>query len=147
MRLFRIVLSSTLMIATTLPALAYMHSRRGPTSPSLFKKRASGKSSTKVSGHQLGPRAMDSGRATEIQNALIKQGYLTGTPSGHWDAQSEAAMQKLQGAQGWQTKLTPDSRALILLGLGPNQGHESAAMISTGIETASTVRPNPLTQQ
>lgn len=90
---------------------------------------------------------MDSGRATEIQNALIKQGYLTGTPSGHWDAQSEAAMQKLQGAQGWQTKLTPDSRALILLGLGPNQGHESAAMISTGIETASTVRPNPLTQQ
>lgn len=59
-------------------------------------------------------------RATEIQTALINKGYLTGTPSGNWDASSVAAMQKLQGDNGWQTKLIPDSRALIKLGLGPN---------------------------
>jgi hypothetical protein len=29
-------------------------------------------------------------------------------------------MQKYQGDHGWQTKLTPDSRALIALGLGPS---------------------------
>jgi hypothetical protein len=64
---------------------------------------------------------MEPQRATEIQTALIKAGYLTGTPSGHWDSESQAAMQKLQASKGWQTKLTPDSRALILLGLGPQQ--------------------------
>jgi hypothetical protein len=30
-------------------------------------------------------------------------------------------MQKFQGDNGWQTKITPDSRALIKLGLGPQQ--------------------------
>ena len=62
---------------------------------------------------------MDAERATQIQNALIKQGYLAGEPSGVWDPQTIAAMQKLQSDNGWQTKITPDSRALIKLGLGP----------------------------
>jgi len=62
--------------------------------------------------------AMDHERATAIQTALIKQGYLSGEASGTWDAQSMAAMQKLQSDNGWQTKIVPDSRALIKLGLG-----------------------------
>jgi hypothetical protein len=122
------------MLLTALPACAYTHARRGPTSPNLFKKRSS-KSGVHSTGHPTGPRAIDSERATEIQEALIKNGYLTGTPSGHWDAQSEAAMQKLQGAQGWQTKLTPDSRALIMLGLGPNTGQPTAATSSLSSES------------
>ena len=65
------------------------------------------------------PMEMPSERATQIQSALIKQGYLTGEPTGRWDDQSVSAMQKLQGDMGWQTKITPDSRALIKLGLGP----------------------------
>ena len=64
---------------------------------------------------------MDTDRATEIQQALIKSGYLNGEPSGVWDSQSASAMQKFQGDNGWQTKITPDSRALIKLGLGPQQ--------------------------
>jgi hypothetical protein len=64
---------------------------------------------------------MDTERATEIQQALIKSGYMTGEPSGVWDSESAAAMQKLQGDNGWQTKITPDSRALIKLGLGPQR--------------------------
>ena len=64
---------------------------------------------------------MNSDRATEIQQALIKSGYMNGEPSGVWDAESAAAMQKLQGDNGWQTRITPDSRALIKLGLGPQQ--------------------------
>ena len=61
---------------------------------------------------------MDPTRATEIQSALIRAGYLSGAPTGVWDAGSVAAMQKLQDDNGWQTKYTPDSRALAKLGLG-----------------------------
>jgi hypothetical protein len=68
------------------------------------------------------PVEMPAERAIQIQTALIKQGYLTGEPTGTWDPQTIAAMQKLQGDSGWQTKITPDSRALIKLGLGPKAG-------------------------
>ncbi len=128
----RFLISSALLLAAALPAYAYTHARRGPTSPNLFKKRSSSKMGIHSSSKPSGPRAIDSERATQIQAALIKSGYLTGTPSGHWDSESQAAMQKLQGAQGWQTKLTPDSRALILLGLGPNNGNNRAESVGAG---------------
>ena len=70
-------------------------------------------------------------RATELQAALIKAGYLTGMPSGAWDAPSQNAMEKLQADNGWQTKLVPDSRAIIKLGLGPNAALASQGGISS----------------
>ena len=57
---------------------------------------------------------------TEIQQALIREHYLTGDANGNWDATTVAAMQKYQADHGWQTKLMPDSRALKKLGLGPD---------------------------
>ena len=105
--------------------------RRGPTAPKVkHSKAAKVKAKTPV-----GPRSMDDARATQIQTALIKAGYLTGEPSGHWDAASEAAMEKLQSDNGWQTKLVPDSRALIKLGLGP--GQETAATSASLTTTAA----------
>ncbi len=97
------------------------HPRRGPTSHQSTKHPSKGtsKASTK---HSSGQRSIDDSRATEIQTALVHSGYLSGTAaSGHWDAQTEAAMQKFQADNGWQTKLIPDSRAIIKLGLGPKQ--------------------------
>jgi hypothetical protein len=47
--------------------------------------------------------------------------------SGHWDSTTEAAMRKFQSDNGWQTKLMPDSRAIIKLGLGPNQTSSDTA--------------------
>jgi len=76
-------------------------------------------------------RSIDDQRATEIQQALIKAGYLSGSPSGHWDEDSIAAMTKLQAANGWQTKLVPDSRALIKLGLGPSSIPDAASAQTT----------------
>jgi hypothetical protein len=70
--------------------------------------------------------SISSERATEIQSALIKRGYLSGEPTGTWDSASVSAMQKLQGDNGWQTRLVPDSRALIKLGLGPNSNPATA---------------------
>ena len=55
---------------------------------------------------------------TQIQQALIREHYLNGEPNGKWDATTIAAMQKYQADHGWQTKLTPDARALKNLGLG-----------------------------
>jgi hypothetical protein len=80
----------------------------------LHKKAAS--KSPRLRGQQ----AIEPGRVTEIQQALIREHYLTGDANGQWNEATKAAMQKYQGDQGWQTKLMPDSRALKKLGLGPD---------------------------
>lgn len=67
-----------------------------------------------------GQQAIKEDRAREIQAALIRQHYLTGEPSGVWDARTKQAMAKYQQDRGWQTKKLPDARALIEMGLGPN---------------------------
>jgi Putative peptidoglycan binding domain len=85
-----------------------------------FSSHHSGKSTKKSSYRARGQRGIDQQRTTEIQSALIKQHYLSGEPSGAWDAATRDAMTRYQAANGWQTKLTPDSRALIKLGLGPD---------------------------
>jgi peptidoglycan hydrolase-like protein with peptidoglycan-binding domain len=72
-----------------------------------------------VKSKMTSQRTIDDERAAQIQAALIKAGYLPAPPSGHWDTASIAAMTKVQADNGWQTKLVPDSRALIKLGLGP----------------------------
>ena len=81
--------------------------------------------STKVSAKSRhkklhGQQGIDPARATEIQQALIREHYMTGEPTGQWDSATMAAMQKYQADQGWQTKLMPDSRAIKKLGLGPD---------------------------
>jgi hypothetical protein len=78
-----------------------------------------------------GQQTIDSERATQIQQALIREHYLSGEPSGKWDATTIAAMQKYQADQGWQTKLMPDSRALKKLGLGPDYSNALNARNST----------------
>ena len=83
-----------------------------------------------------GQRAIDSGRATEIQSALIRQKYLTGAPTGNWDSQTQVAMRQFQSDHGWQTKLMPDSRALISLGLGPNHTNDSPVGHTVSVPSA-----------
>jgi len=73
------------------------------------------------SARKRGQQAIDSARTREIQQALISKGYLKGEPSGEMDAQTKAALAKLQEEHGWQTRIVPDARALIVLGLGPKQ--------------------------
>ena len=90
-----------------------------------------------------GQQAISSERVTEIQQALIRQHYLNKEADGHWDGETEAAMQKFQADQGWQTKLMPDSRALMKLGLGPD--YSNAINAKTG-NFAPTTIPGNLTQ-
>ena len=128
-----------LFSALALPAQA-AHKHHGPTAAHHSKGASTSK---KGHGkHQLhGQRQIDSGRATEIQAALIREHYLDGEPTGQWDATTEAAMRKMQADNGWQTKITPDSRALIKLGLGPNHssdlGASSVSMLNSSSATAT----------
>jgi hypothetical protein len=101
------------------------------------------KGKRKASWKKKGQQSISSERATEIQQALIRQNYLTGEPTGVWDSRTQAALVKYQGDNGWQTKVVPDSRALIKLGLGPNysaellNGPTKAAPAATPSTTAS----------
>jgi hypothetical protein len=79
------------------------------------------RSSRKKSARARGQQKIDSERAEAIQEALIREHYLTGTPTGTWNQASEDAMRKYQADNGWQSKTVPDSRALIKLGLGPSK--------------------------
>jgi len=93
------------------------HASSGHSSKTSVKTRNGAKSRrTKLHGQQT----IDANRATQIQQALIREHYMSGEPSGQWDPATVSAMQKFQSDQGWQTKLMPDSRALKKLGLGPD---------------------------
>jgi putative peptidoglycan binding protein len=87
---------------------------------------------TRVRGQQK----IDSERAQEIQEALIREHYLTGEAAGVWNLQTEDALRRYQADHGWQSKTVPDSRALIALGLGPSHDH------LLNPQTAMTTAPN-----
>ena len=91
-----------------------------------------------------GQQAIAPDRVTEIQNALIRRHYLTKDADGRWDTTTEAAMQKFQADNGWQTKLMPDSRALKKLGLGPDYSNAINAKDSSFAPPppASTIPPD-----
>jgi peptidoglycan hydrolase-like protein with peptidoglycan-binding domain len=91
------------------------HSRTTSTRTSSHK----GKRAKKVKGQQK----IDSERTHQIQEALIRQHYMTGEATGKWDATTEDALRRFQADNGWQNKTVPDSRALIKLGLGPSHDH------------------------
>jgi len=122
------------------PATAKHSSTTSRTSSAQKKKSAHGKKVSKKRGQQV----IDSGRAREIQSALIREHYMEGQPSGIWDSATQAAMQRYQADQGWQSKTTPDARALIKLGLGPNHDHllnpESAMTSPTPAAPAASDR-------
>ena len=84
---------------------------------------SSAKHSRKKSAKVRGQQKIDSERAQAIQEALIREHYMTGEASGTWNQASEDAMRKYQADHGWQSKTVPDSRALIKLGLGPSNDH------------------------
>ena len=103
------------------------------TSSSTSSKKSSSKTHTassksssrhkKKSAKVRGQQKIDSERAQAIQEALIRQHYLSGEATGSWNDASEAAMRRFQADNGWQSKTVPDSRALIKLGLGPSKDH------------------------
>lgn len=109
--------------------------------PSSSRKTKRGKK-----GYRRGQQKIDAERTHQIQEALIRQHYMSGLPSGKWDASTEAALRKFQADNGWQSKTVPDSRALIKLGLGPNHDHllnPESAMTTVPATPAAPPVPAP----
>ena len=102
------------------------------------------KTGSKYGSKKRGQQAIDSGRARQIQTALIREHYMQGEPSGSWDSATQAAMKRYQADQGWQSKQIPDSRALIKLGLGPSHDHllnpESAMTTSAQLDSKAGIK-------
>ncbi len=111
---FAAALAATPVFATT-PVHHHASTAHARTTHKL-----AGSKSRHGSRRARGQQAIQPERVTQIQQALIREHYFTGEANGNWDAATIAAMQKYQADQGWQTKIMPDSRALLKLGLGPD---------------------------
>ena len=107
------------------------------SSTSTSRPTSSKNKKSRKKGRQRGQQKIDAARAREIQEALVREHYLEGPVSGVWDAKSQDAMVRFQADNGWQSKVVPDSRALIKLGLGPDHEH------LLNPESAMTSQPAP----
>ena len=110
---------------------------RAPTSGHTHGSHKAAAKSHKMHGQQ----SIDPARVTQIQQALIREHYMSGEASGQWDSTTTSAMQKYQADQGWQTKLMPDSRAIKKLGLGPDY---SGAINAKGSSFTDPIPANTL---
>lgn len=107
--------AATTTKSTSASSSSHRSAKSSKPSTSKSKKKKSGKSTAH------GQRGIDQARTTQIQEALIREHYLAGEPTGSWDQSTKDALARFQVANGWQTKSIPDSRALIRLGLGPDK--------------------------
>jgi hypothetical protein len=120
-----------LLVGTATATTSQTKSTKSTKSSSSSHKSSKSSTSAKTSSSKskkksakatsYGQHTIDQERTLEIQQALVREHYLTGEPTGKWDQDTKDALLRMQAENGWQTKLTPDSRALIKLGLGPDK--------------------------
>lgn len=153
MLLFRACLtalfSAALLVAAGAPSAYGAHIHRAPTSGTVHHKRTLSTHSRRHRAYRRharlrGQQAIQPERVTEIQQALIRAHYMSGDASGKWDTSTIAAMQKYQADHGWQTKIMPDSRALVKLGLGEDYSSAINAknLSLAGSPSGATIPPD-----
>jgi hypothetical protein len=59
-------------------------------------------------------------RIEEIQQALVKAGYLNAQPNGRWNDETRDAMRHYQVDHGFAVTGLPEAKSLMKLGLGPH---------------------------
>jgi len=91
------------------------------------------------------PRPTGSGipseRVTEIQNALIKTGYLAGPASGQYDDATIQAMKQFQAANGFPETGSPSAPALKKLGVAKRSNDGYAMPVNSVSEGERKQRP------
>ncbi len=109
----------------------------GSSSTSRTKTSSSAKTSTSkpvshkkkhhaASRRQPFQKAPTADRIAEIQSALARGGYYQGDPSGKWDSNTVAAVEKFQSANGIDSNGKLDAPTLQKLGLGSDIAGVSA---------------------
>ena len=112
------------LLAATLSSAQDTRTDSKPASQhSSSHSKKSKKTRKSASRRTRGQQKIDPKRTQEIQEALIREHYLEGKPTGVWNDATQSAMQRYQADNNWQSKTTPDARALIKLGLGPDHEH------------------------
>jgi peptidoglycan hydrolase-like protein with peptidoglycan-binding domain len=104
----------------------------GKSSAASSKKKKSSKKS-RHARREPSQKAPTPERISEIQSSLARGGYYQGDPNGKWDANTVAAMQKFQSANGLDPSGKLDATSLQKLGLG------------SGIAGVSAPKPPALT--
>ncbi len=112
------------------------------TSASSKKKKSSKKS--RHSKREPFQKAPTPERITEIQSSLARGGYYEGDPNGKWDANTIAAMQKFQSANGLDPSGKLDASSLQKLGLGSGIAGVSAPKPAT---LAPSAPAKPIAEQ
>jgi Putative peptidoglycan binding domain len=118
-----VLITASLSLGSAVPAKKPAKKPSAKHSTSSSKTHKTSRYASKKSRKPRGQQAIDGERTREIQEALVREHYLNGEPSGKWDDATQGALRRYQADQGWQSKSVPDSRALIRLGLGPDHEH------------------------
>ena len=88
-------------------------------------------------------------RIEEIQQALVKVGYLSEQPNGRWDEQTREAMRRYQTDHGLPVTGLPEAKSLMKLGLGPHGLPPDLDTTSAAASGAAATQPpaTPETQR
>ncbi|MGA2421732.1 MAG: peptidoglycan-binding domain-containing protein [Candidatus Acidiferrum sp.] len=124
-------------------------SKAGASKTGGSKASASGKAGRQgakksAGGRQRGQMAPTPERITQIQQALAKNGALSGEPSGKWDDSTTDAMRKFQAAHGLNATGKLDAPTLNQLGLGASTAGIAAP--TPAVKTSSTALPADIQQ-
>jgi peptidoglycan hydrolase-like protein with peptidoglycan-binding domain len=135
---FVFVASLTLLLALPAAAASTKDTHAKATGQSPHTRHGKKTHKTRGSWKRRGQQQISADRVREIQAALIREHYLAGEPTGVLDQRTKNALVKLQAQQGWQSKVVPDSRALIKLGLGPT--HDGAINLEASSDKTSLLK-------
>lgn len=81
-------------------------------------------------------------RVTEIQLALIREGYLQGETTGEWDSRTREAMLRYQTMHGFPPTGLPEAKSLMKLGLGshPLPSELDHGEVGVGVATSTVTQ-------
>lgn len=86
-------------------------------------------------------------RVKQIQQALIREGYMQGDTTGQWDAKTREAMLRYQTDHGFPATGLPEAKSLMKLGLGshplPADLDHGPGGTSTPVATGEAAAPAP----
>ena len=115
---------------------AYASQRKGTTGRNRYSRPAHPRT---LSGQQrLARLHLAPERVQEIQQALIRDGYLQGDATGDWDSRTRGAMLRYQTMHGFPPTGLPEAKSLMKLGLGPHPlspalDHGEVGVTSAGV--------------